>query len=60
MQSELEMQVRKLTEKTHKDFDDMLRETTERAEELAGAFRGENGKQEKEFNYMDMQNGSIA
>ena len=60
MQSELELQVKKLTEKTQKDLNDMLKQTAERAEQLTEAFKNENSKQEKEFNFMDMQNDSIA
>ena len=60
MQSELEIQVKKLNEKTHKDFEEMLREATERAAQLTDVFKSDNEKQGKEFHFIEMQADSLT
>mgnify|MGYP006897128107 CR=1 FL=1 len=50
--------MKKLDEKTHKDFEDMLQETTLHANQLSDTFKNENYKQNKEFEYMELQ-GSV-
>ncbi len=46
-QSELELQLKKLNDKVHKEFNEMLNETTSRSSQLTNAYRNENEKQGK-------------
>lgn len=58
LQGELTLQLKKLDEKTHRDFEEMLREITLKSGQLTDVYRNENEKQNKEFEYLEMQ-GSI-
>jgi phosphate uptake regulator len=49
LQGELQLQLKKLDEKTHRDYNEMLREITEKAGQLTNVYKNENEKQNKEF-----------
>lgn len=46
-QSELQLQLKKLDQKVHKDFNEMLSEITSKSSQLTNAYRNENDKQIK-------------
>ena len=58
-QSELQIQLKKLDEKTHKDFQQMLQQTTVHASQLTDTFKNQNYKQGKEFEYMQLQTNTL-
>lgn len=60
MQGELQLHLKKLDERTHKDYSDMLREFTERSAGLTDVFRNENEKQNKEFEYLELQGNILG
>lgn len=60
LQGELTLQLKKLDEKTHRDFEEMLREITLKSGQLTDVYRNENEKQNKEFEYLEMQGGILG
>lgn len=52
--------MKKLDEKAHKDYNEMLREFTEKSAALTDVFRNENDKQGKEFEYLELQGNILT
>ena len=54
------LQLKKLDQKVHKEYTDMLADTADRACTLVDNFKTENDKQNKQFQYLEMQGVSLT
>ena len=55
-QSELQFQLKKLEEHTQTEFQEMYKEVSDRVNYLTDMFKGDMNSQNKEFEYLEMQN----
>lgn len=58
-QSELQMQLKKLEESTKTEFQELHKEITERVNYLTDVFKSDSNGQNKEFEYLELQNQTL-
>lgn len=58
-QSELQMQLKKLEESTKTEFQELHKEISERVNYLTELFKSDSNQQNKEFEYLELQNTTL-
>lgn len=58
-QSELQMQLKKLEESTKTEFQELHKEISERVNYLTDLFKSDSNGQNKEFEYLELQNKNL-
>ena len=58
-QSELQMQLKKLEESTKTEFQELHKEISERVNYLTELFKSDSSQQNKEFEYLELQNATL-
>jgi predicted nuclease with TOPRIM domain len=58
-QSELQMQLKKLEEGTKTEFQELHKEISERVNYLTELFKSDSNQQNKEFEYLELQNTTL-